>query len=72
MAYTYDSVWAIGLTLNYTTELLAASDYTKCLEDFTYSDNELYNYFFDGLATVDFFGASVSNLTIRRLCIYQC
>lgn len=60
MAYTYDSVWAIGLALNYTAKMLLDSNETKHLEDFTYMDNELYNHLFDGLAKVDFFGASVS------------
>ncbi|XP_071835077.1 gamma-aminobutyric acid type B receptor subunit 1-like [Apostichopus japonicus] len=58
MAYTYDSVWAIGLALNYTAKMLLDSNETKHLEDFTYMDNELYNHLFDGLAKVDFFGAS--------------
>lgn len=60
MAYTYDSVWAIGLALNYTAKMLLDSNETKHLEDFTYMDKELYNHLFDGLAKVDFFGASVS------------
>ncbi|XP_071835076.1 gamma-aminobutyric acid type B receptor subunit 1-like [Apostichopus japonicus] len=57
-AYTYDAIWTIGLLLNRSAGILQESSSPKHLEDFTYTDVDLYQLFLDGLSTTDFFGAS--------------
>ncbi|XP_071835071.1 gamma-aminobutyric acid type B receptor subunit 1-like isoform X2 [Apostichopus japonicus] len=58
LAYTFDAVWSIGLMLNRTANKLKQRKSLKRLEDFTYSDDELYKLFFNGMAATDFAGAS--------------
>lgn len=62
LAYTFDAVWSIGLMLNRTANKLKQRKSLKRLEDFTYSDDELYKLFFNGMAATDFAGASVTCL----------
>ncbi|XP_071835075.1 gamma-aminobutyric acid type B receptor subunit 1-like [Apostichopus japonicus] len=57
-AYTYDAIWTIGLLLNRSARILQESSSPKRLEDFTYTDVDLYQLFLDGLSTTDFFGAT--------------
>lgn len=53
-------MWAIGLALNLSAGILNELGNPKRLEDYSYTDKELYQLLFDGLATTDFFGATVS------------
>ncbi|XP_071835073.1 uncharacterized protein [Apostichopus japonicus] len=57
-AYTYDAIWTIGLLLNRSAGKLQDKSSPKRLEDFTYTDVDLYQLFLNGLSTTDFFGAS--------------
>ncbi|PIK48659.1 hypothetical protein BSL78_14471 [Apostichopus japonicus] len=57
-AYSYDAIWTIGLLLNRSAGIMQESSSPKRLEDFTYTDVDLYQLFLDGLSTTDFFGAS--------------
>ncbi|KAJ8044397.1 Gamma-aminobutyric acid type B receptor subunit 1 [Holothuria leucospilota] len=62
MAYAYDAVWAMGLVLNRTATVLREKNSSKRLEDFTYTDGDLYDILFQEMAATAFFGASVSVL----------
>ena len=61
--YAYDAMWAIGLTLNKSVEMLKTktlSDVrTRRLEDFTYDDSDMANMFLDILKDIRFDGISV-------------
>ncbi|KAJ8044404.1 hypothetical protein HOLleu_07141 [Holothuria leucospilota] len=59
MAYAYDAVWAIALMLNSSATILKEGNSKKGIEDFTYTDTDMYDLFFQEMAATDFSGASV-------------
>ncbi|KAJ8044401.1 Gamma-aminobutyric acid type B receptor subunit 1 [Holothuria leucospilota] len=58
ISYSYDAVWTIALMLNRSSKLLKERRFGKRLEDFSYTDDDMRNLFFEEMATTDFFGTS--------------